>query len=137
MAVCAGALFHLILKALFSARRCALKYVWMPRYELAPLTMAKMENSNTCGNRYSLPSARRGSGIVASSARNGSKDFTAISDRFGRLTQIQSFPPGGIVRHAFRIKTLKTVASGTQLRALNSPGTGLSIKTEPQCLIAL
>src|SRR5208283_443327 len=67
---------------------------------------------------------RRGSGIVASSARNGSKDFKdfkATSHRFGRLTQIQTFSPRGIVRYACRIKNLKTVAYGTQLRALNSP----------------
>ena len=57
----------------------------------------------------------------ASSARNGSNDFKATSDRFGRLTQIQIFSPGGIVRYARRIKNLETVANGTQLRALNSP----------------
>src|SRR5208337_316715 len=57
--------------------------------------------------------------------RNGSKDFKdfkATSHRFGRLTQIQTFSPRGIVRYACRIKNLKTVAYGTQLRALNSPG---------------
>src|SRR5208337_3482448 len=73
---------------------------------------------------------RRGSGIVASSARNGSSDFKATSDRFGRLTQIQTFSPSGIVRHASRIKILKTVASGTQLRALNSPACAVGLSVE-------
>ena len=50
MAVCAGGLFHLILKALFSFRRCTMTKVRMPRYEFAPLTIAKMENSKTCGS---------------------------------------------------------------------------------------
>src|ERR1700689_5232303 len=51
----------------------------MPRYELAPLTIAKMENSNTCGSWYSLPSARRGSRILARSESKGSNDFKATS----------------------------------------------------------
>src|SRR5271170_4294511 len=51
----------------------------MPRYELAPLTIAKMENSSTCGSWYSLPSARRGSRILASSESKGSNDFKATS----------------------------------------------------------
>ena len=50
MAVCAGGLFQLILKALFSFRRWTLMKVRMPRYELAPLTIAKMENNRTCGS---------------------------------------------------------------------------------------
>src|ERR1039458_7515608 len=50
MAVCAGGLLQPILKALFSFLRWTLMKVQMPRYELAPLTIAKMENSKTCGS---------------------------------------------------------------------------------------
>jgi hypothetical protein len=44
---------------------------WMARYEFAPATIAKMANKTTCGRRYSLPSARRGSSISASRVRKG------------------------------------------------------------------
>jgi hypothetical protein len=45
--------------------------LWILRYELAPATIAKIANRTTCGRRYSLPSARRGSSISANSVRNG------------------------------------------------------------------
>src|SRR5215212_7828424 len=53
--------------------------VWMVRYEFAPATIAIMANSMTCGRRYSLPSARRGSSISASKVRNGVNGSMAIS----------------------------------------------------------
>lgn len=37
---------------------------WIPRYELAPATTAKMANRTTCGSLYIRPWARRGSGMV-------------------------------------------------------------------------
>jgi hypothetical protein len=43
--------------------------LWILRYELAPATIAKIANRTTCGRRYSLPSARRGSSISANSVR--------------------------------------------------------------------
>lgn len=44
------AMRYLSLNALFSFPRWILMKVRMPRYELAPLTIAKMENSKTCGS---------------------------------------------------------------------------------------
>jgi hypothetical protein len=45
-----GRPFPAYLEALFSFRRWTLMKVRMPRYELAPLTIAKMENNRTCGS---------------------------------------------------------------------------------------
>ncbi len=45
-----GRPFPTILKALCSFDRWTLMKVRMPRYELAPLTIAKIENSKTCGS---------------------------------------------------------------------------------------
>ncbi len=47
MAVWAGARFHCSEKAAFSLRRWTSMKVTMPRYELQPATMARMENSST------------------------------------------------------------------------------------------
>ena len=47
MAVCAGARFQVSEKTAFSLRRWTSMKVTMPRYELQPLTMARMENSST------------------------------------------------------------------------------------------
>src|SRR5580700_401897 len=54
--------------------------VTMPRYELQPVTMARMENSNTCGSLYFCPCPRRGSGTSASRSSNGANVVTATSD---------------------------------------------------------
>ncbi len=58
MAVCAGARFHCNENAAFSVRRWTAMKVTMsgerlrstPRYELQPVTMARMENSSTWGS---------------------------------------------------------------------------------------
>jgi len=47
IAVCAGARRQFRPKAAFSLRRWASMNVTMPRYELPPVTMARMENSST------------------------------------------------------------------------------------------
>src|SRR3954449_9681111 len=39
--------------------------------------MARIANSTTCGNRYILPSARRGSSISDSNSTNGASDVMA------------------------------------------------------------
>src|SRR6202042_2887872 len=44
--------------------------VWIVRKGLAPATIAKIENSTTCGRRYSFPSARLGSSISVSRSTN-------------------------------------------------------------------
>src|SRR3954464_9930290 len=51
--------------------------LWIVRQELAPETMARIANSTTCGNRYILPSARRGSSISDSNSTNGASDVMA------------------------------------------------------------
>src|SRR3954468_8576499 len=60
--------------------------VWMVRYEFAPATIAIMANSMTCGRRYSLPSARRGSSISASKVRNGVNGSMAISSPWNSVS---------------------------------------------------
>jgi len=50
--------------------------LWILRYELAPATIAKIANRTTCGRRYSLPSARRGSSISANSGQRV-RDFAS------------------------------------------------------------
>ena len=54
--------------------------VRMPRYELQPVTMARMENSKTWGSLYFYPCPRRGSETPASKSSNGSNVVTATSD---------------------------------------------------------
>src|SRR3954463_9902914 len=54
--------------------------VTMPRYELHPVTMARMENNRTCGSLYSWPCPRRGSGTSASNPSNGANAVTATSE---------------------------------------------------------
>jgi hypothetical protein len=49
--VCAGARRHVRPKVRFKRRRCSSMKVATLRYELPPLTMARIENSSTCGNR--------------------------------------------------------------------------------------
>jgi len=49
--VSAGARRHVRLKARFKRRRCTSMKVATLRYELPPLTTARIENSSTCGNR--------------------------------------------------------------------------------------
>src|SRR5580700_1994994 len=66
---------------------------------------------------------RRGAGQgLRRAAREGAPTTSRRPpNRFGRLRQIQTFSPGGIARYTFLVRILKAVASGTQLRALNSP----------------
>jgi hypothetical protein len=49
--VCAGARRRITPKARFKWRRCTSMKVATLRYELPPLTMARIENSSTCGSR--------------------------------------------------------------------------------------
>src|ERR1700722_18101830 len=90
----------------------------MPRDELQPVTMARIENSNTWGRLYSFPCARRGSGTSANKSSNGPNPATATPD-FGCRPRSQTFP---IRESAF----LSVTSLGrTLLRIRLSPG-GLS-----------
>src|SRR5436305_14877127 len=59
--------------------------VTMPRYELQPVTTAKIENSNTWGSLYFCPCPRRGSATSANKPSKGENGNTATSDSVATL----------------------------------------------------
>src|SRR3954447_6599230 len=104
--------------------------LWIVREELAPATIARIANSTTCGNRYILPSARRGSSISDSNSTNGASDVMAtpatavkVASQGVRPLRVAGIPYLALPRRfpsgcGFSDSPRPTVEN----RALNSPG---------------
>ena len=131
--VCAGGLFQPSPNALSSRFRCTLMKVWMPRYESAPVTIARIANSRIYRCSKRLPSARRGSAIISSRVRIGSNAVTVTicSGLLQPILLIQTDPRWGTqnlparptksVAATFRTHVRSAIRTSNP-RELNDPG---------------